>query len=343
MYSSPSSSAAQRGFVLALTLWILAAIAIMAGYFAERARAVLQTVGSQQGEADALLSMSDARAEVLYRFLTTPMTTYGLGIGETAIRMDDHAYAYDADTTVRIQDDRGLLNINAIGDDTLVHLLQVYGVPVEQQPGLIDKLRDYVDEDDFVRLNGAEVDQYREAGLLPPRNKPLISPQELNRVLGWRDLPAIADNRQLLDQIAVKGAGFNPNTATRDVLLTLPGMTPIGAAAIIAQRNIQPLQGGADMVAIAQLPGDAVGMLSMPFPADSFRITLASRHVNWMLRYNVSLTPFGDKAPWQVDFGLRMPLPPAPPVAADKPLPITPLPPRVDVPIDLSSPLPTTH
>jgi type II secretory pathway component PulK len=342
MSSSRTIKRSQRGFVLALTLWILAAIAIMAGYFAERAQAVLHNVGSQQDEADALLAMSDARAEVLYRFATTPMSLYGLGLTDTAIRLDDRLYAFNDDTTLRLQDDRGLLNINLIGDETLTQVLRNMGVPVERQAGLIDKLRDYVDEDDFVRLNGAEVDQYRAAGLLPPRNKPLVSPQELNRVLGWRDLPDVAINRRLLDQLAVRGGGFNPNTATRDVLMTLPGMTATGADAVIAQRNIQPLQGAGDLAAIAQIPPDVLGMMVMQFPADSFRLTLAGRHVNWMLRYNVSLTPYGDKAPWQIDFGLRMPLPLADGMTG-KPLPITPLPPRVDVPIDLSSPLLTSH
>lgn len=346
-----------RGFVLALTLWVLAAIAIVATFVAERSQAAVHSAGEQLREADAMVSMSDARNEILYRFATVPMTNFGLGAGDTAIRMDDHVYAYDDRVTLQIQDARGLVNVNRASDEELTRLLRLYNVPVEQQPGLLDKLRDYVDQDDFIRLNGAEKDQYLEAGLPPPRNAELVTPEELVRVLGWRDLPEVVNHR-LIDQLSTKGAGFNPNTATRDLLLTLPGMTLAGAEAVLAQRELQPFMGPADLAAAAQMPPGSFAMLAMPFPADSFRLTLATKQVNWMLRYNVTLTPFDAKAPWQIDYALRLPrpVPVAIPVAAASapeseaagktpppPPPPTPLPPRVDVPIDYSPPLPTSH
>src|SRR5271169_2328659 len=68
----------QRGFVLALTLWILAAITIAAAIFSDRVSQAVELAQKQQQNTDALLDIAATRAEILFRIGVTPISAYGL-------------------------------------------------------------------------------------------------------------------------------------------------------------------------------------------------------------------------------------------------------------------------
>lgn len=332
----------QAGYVLVLTLSILAALTILASTFAERASKQLQFADSRQRDVQAALAISNAKAEMLFRLATASMSSFGLGpTQELAVRLDDHAYLADADTAVQLQDARGLLDINRVTDTMLTQFMAQYVGKADEQARLIDTLRDYTDEDDFVRVSGAEAPQYKLAGLPAPRNKDLISPEELARVLVWRDLPGIKKSRELLDRLTTQGGFFNPNSMTRPVLLALPGMTAAGADAVIAHRELERFRTPDDFAATAQVPLEPLQFSLVFFPAKSIRMTFCGRGVSWRHRYNVTLSPSAEKAPWQIDYAFRIPAPVlgANDCFANNPLP---LPKRPDAAIDLSSPLSTS-
>ncbi len=180
----------QRGFVLPLTLWILAAIAIAAGAFAERMMAALDLARLSQQRIQNLVDMGNTRAEILFRLASTRMSVYGLGPTQgQAIALDDRPYQGEGHDLLRLQDDRGLINLNFATEGSLSRLLGVLGIPYEQRGRLVDTFNDYIDEDDFKRLNGAEAREYEAAGLPPPRNEKLVTPYEPRNILGWRDSP----------------------------------------------------------------------------------------------------------------------------------------------------------
>ncbi len=302
----------QQGFVLAVTLWVLAILAVAAAYFAERMQDAKRLAEQATMRAQALVDMSGTRAEILFRAATTPISLYGLGASATdAIALDDRAYYGLGDSLVRLQDNRGLLNLNFARDDQLERFLNVLGVPAARRAAMIDTLRDYVDEDNLKRLNGAEAADYAAAGLPPPRNAKLITPLEAKNIYGWKYATSLWQ-ANLLASLTTTSSSYsvNPNTAPWQVLATISGMTPAAAQAIVHARRSTPV------VHAAQVEGlTGIAVSTDPYtadvitlPADSVRLTQQARGMGWGWQYNVTLTPMSDAAPWRIDYFYRVAL-----------------------------------
>ena len=327
----------QRGFVLVLTIWILAAIAIATAYFAERVQASLRAAVTRQDINRAELALSDGRAEILFRLATLPMTVWGLGDPPNAIRLDGRVYA-EAGGTLELQDVAGLLGLNRFGDDAMSRLLTTIGVPQARHAFLIDALGDYTDADDLRRLNGAESAQYAAAGQQSrPRNGPLTSPLELRDVLGWRREDALwTTGAGVLNFVAPEASGrLNPNTAPWQVLTRLPGVTRDVAAVFMARRELQPI----DAAWIDRLLGTQFDTLPSPiqsFPASDIRITQRVNGLPWAVRYNVALTPMGESGPWRTTYFYRLELPAA--AIAPASLPFGSAPPSANLPRNATVP-----
>lgn len=301
----------QRGFVLPLVLWVLAAMAIVVGIFALRIMNALDLAKASQQRVQGLIDINDTRSELLFRLGTTPMSVYGLGsLPEQAIRLDDRPYRGEGQSVVRLQDDRGLLNLNVAGEERIRRLLGIFGVPFEQRGRLIDALGDYIDEDDFKRLNGAEAREYAALGLPLPRNDKLLTTFEAARVLSWRDFPELWRVGGLADLTTVGTAvALNPNTAPWQVLATLPGITDDLAQTLIDARNSRPLRSVDDLALLIGVPGGNLIMSIIPFPSEIVRLTHSLPGQNWAVRYSVTLTPYNEHAPWRFDYQSRIELP----------------------------------
>jgi general secretion pathway protein K len=295
----------QRGFVLILTLCILAAITIVAGYFGLRMQQSLQLAQMRQTLNDKQIAISNTRAEILFRLCTTHLSPYGLGVPNGEIALDDRPYANEG-TTVQLQDARGLIAINYIDDTQLYNFLGVMQVPVDQRHHLIDTLHDYIDADDLRRLEGAESAEYAAAGLPPPRNMPLVSPFELKSIIGWRDMPSLWQDPGITEFVSVGViAPINPNTAPWQVLAALPGVTPALAKTVVARRKLGPI----DVALFEQLTGTNQSTFppqAVAYPSDSVRITQRAIGMPWAIRYNLRLTPLSSISPWQIGYYYRI-------------------------------------
>lgn len=304
----------QRGFVLVATLWVLAVVAVVAVFFAERIGQARSLALAAQARTQALVDLSGARADVLYRIATTPVSLYGLGNDPAAaLALDDRPYRSVGDTLVQLQDNRGLINLNVVDDARLERFLGVLGVSTERRSALVDALRDYVDEDTLKRLNGAEAQEYAAAGLPPPRNAKLVAPLEAKRVFGWAQTPQLWQN-DALQRLTTTGTSYsmNPNTAPWQVLAAMSNMTPEGVQALLAARKIGPIASAQQVTALTGVPVVTDPMLTevVVLPADSWRVTQQAPGMGWGWRYNVSLTPVSDFAPWRIDYFYRVELPP---------------------------------
>lgn len=298
----------QSGFILPLTLWILAAVAIAAGVFAERMMGALELARLSQQRVQNLIDMADTRAEILFRLASTPMSLYGLGADPAqAVALDDRPYRGEGSTLVRLQDDRGLFNLNLSRAENIHRFLGALNIPYEQRSYLVDTLNDYVDADDFKHLNGAEAREYEAAGLPPPRNAPLVTPYEARNVYGWGDSAPLWKNG-LLTELTVTGlsVGLNPNTAPWQVLMALPGMTEEIAKNIIESRQRNPIR-SVEQVA-PWMESSSMVLLTEVFtlPSDSVRVTQTVPGQAWAMRYNVALTPNAANAPWRIDYSYKI-------------------------------------
>jgi general secretion pathway protein K len=295
----------QQGFVLILTLCILAAITIVAAYFGQRVQQSLQLAQLRQVMTDQQIAINNTRSEILYRLSTTYLSLYGLGPSGAEVALDDRPYSNEG-TTVQIQDSRGLININSATDAQLQNFLGAMQVPVDQRAHLIDTLRDYIDADDLRRLDGAESDDYAALGLPPPRNLPLFSPIELKNIIGWRDMPSLWQDPAVTELVGVGGLPtINPNTAPWQVLAALPGVTPEIAKLIVARRKLGPIS----VALLDQLAGvnlDTFPPTVTTYPSDHLRVTQRAIGMPWAIRYNVRLTPDSQTAPWQINYYYRV-------------------------------------
>lgn len=295
---------AQRGFVLVATIWVLAIIAIAAAFFADRVERARDLAQAKQETAGQLLEFANTRAEILFRLGTTPFSFQGLGAPPAAIALDGRPYRGTGKDIVRLQDNLGLLNVNYVHRVLMSRFLGQRGVPSEWHDAMIDGLLDYTDADDLRRLSGADAREYADAGLPPPPNVFLETPEQLRNIIGWRDRRELWENGGFLRFLtANRVAGLNLNTAPPEVLAALPGMTPESAAALVGLRAQRPFYGTNDV------PGYAAGTLEPEFfyffPGTSLRITQQAGKLPWALEMSLLLTPRGEFAPWRVDYDLR--------------------------------------
>ena len=131
--------------------------------------------------------------------------------------------ASDAIIRIRLQSEAGKIDINKADQAVLQSLMAFAPVDSEQQGKLVDAILDWRDADNLVRIDGAEKEEYQEAGLnYEPRNKPFESTEELQLVLGmnkkvlaWLDpLVTIYSNQPRI----------NYQVASKEVLQAMPGL-----------------------------------------------------------------------------------------------------------------------
>jgi hypothetical protein len=322
----------QDGFVLVLTLSVLVIVAIAAGYFSERVASAVETAQQSRQNSDALIDMASVRAEVMYRLGTTTLTQYGLGRGDATVYLDNRPYRGEGNTLVRLQDNRGLLNLNLIDDGRLNRFLGLLGIEAEQRSHLMDTLRDYTQSSRMHRLNGAGDEEYAARNLPLPSHRNLVTPWETKRIIGWSTRPELWQGDRLVNLVSTgQSMGINPNTAPVEVLATLPGVTQEFAQIIIARRKLAPLTHEGQIVAITGMPLDLpMGMGIIAIPSDTLRVTQSAAGLPWVIQYSIRLTPNGKDAPWRTEYYSRISSNPTAPTIVD----ISELPPRAIAPPD---------
>lgn len=147
-------------------------------------------------------------------------------------------YPAASDITVRFYDLSGKLNISRINQQQIQQLLaHLLGEDNKQIPELVDAWLDWIDTDELKRLNGAEKEYYlkHELGYIP-RNGPLASVEELRLIKGFDKVFSDID----LDSVFTLYGGrlsVNPNIASKEALMMLPGMDISSAEEILAARK----------------------------------------------------------------------------------------------------------
>mgnify|MGYP001772747251 CR=1 FL=1 len=116
---------------------------------------------------------------------------------------------------VSLQDSNGLISLVTFRTDVFNNLLKFLGIEEERRRIIIDSFLDWIDQDDFTRLNGAEKDYYEREGKAKPRNYEIQYKEELSMIRGM--------DKELYKKIEpfitiLPNSGFNPNTARREVL-----------------------------------------------------------------------------------------------------------------------------
>ena len=325
----------QKGFVLAVTLWLLAgmavAVALMTLWAREEVAAATQGREAFEDEAAAL----SLRETLVYLAATREFTRGGLrqaalGDAERAVRrleefgaldksprgdelaLDGTQYVGLGGVRFALQDHAGQFPLVLPDAPGLDALLTAAGVPAAGAPALRDAYLDYVDADGLARLNGAEARDYAREGRRPPPNRFLLAPAEMRSIRGWDALdPDVLARLEAMTQPYATGP-LNLNAAADPVLARVIGGDCGSRCELIrAERRRLPFANSADFQARTgvRLAGDT--FVDYRFgPSESFVLTTWGR-TGGALRLHVRLTPLADKAgPWTVLAAYPVPRPP---------------------------------
>ena len=320
------------GFILPLTLWVIAIIGLVAASLnvwvantVANSRALSQNVALE-------LAQSDMRNELVYLFGTRPTSYRGLEVGVNMkfadvndfnsilsgpadsgryLKLDARPYVSESapNIVVSVQDGSGLLNLNFVTPPNLRRALYTFDVPEADATRLIDSLMDYVDDDDFTRLAGAERTQYTRIGLLPPPNAIMVSPMQAQRALGWDKMNGFWEADMKAPFLTTcKAGGFNPNNAPAPVLMAnIRGLTPEKTDKVLAYRSEKPFRNIREFAAAADMLVNDEPFFYAFVPGPCMVVDLIDKISGQHSRFSLTLDPTSDKRPWRVDYAVRIP------------------------------------
>lgn len=320
---------ASAGFILPMTLWLVAILALIAVFIESWLGDDLDLGYGLRARVEAARQAEEAQATALYWLTTRYMSHRGLEIvsatdlaaaqgrdvfsaaveGASYIALDDRPYRY-RDSRIRLQDGRGLLDINHASPPLLRASLRALGAPAEVAEGMIARLRDYIDPTPFKSLNGAKARDYAAAARAAPRGAPLVTPWELSRVLDWDRLDSAGFGASPIyrDVGTVPVAGLNLNTAPPSILAALPGVDSAAVAGIIEARRKRPFDNLAQVEIVSGAPMPAALQQFLFLPADVVRIGIAGPEDGVEQITTVRLTPEAPDRPWQIGYTVNVPL-----------------------------------
>jgi general secretion pathway protein K len=251
----------KSGSALIVALWMLLILAVLIGSFAfdmqieagitsfYRKRLKTQYLARAGVEYAKLLLDKSFEAKPEWNDEDMDEETYvkamnlqrGLPLQKLTVELGDGQFVLD------ILPEQGRRNLNNLSDEDWEEILDQANIPNDSWASLIDCFNDWVDENDEHNLNGAESDDsfYSERGY-ECKNAPLDTVDELLLIKGFT--PAIVfggpPEREgdepylgIARWLTVWGDGkVNVNTATREVLLTIPGIEEYDVDEIIAGR-----------------------------------------------------------------------------------------------------------
>jgi len=232
------SARRQSGVALVLVLWVIVLLSVVAASFIVERRTeslvIQNSISMARAEAVADAGVQRAVWE-LYRTDNAP----------EAWKRDGTVQSWSFDgvpVKVEIRDESAKIDINTATDALLHGMFVSIGLEEDEAARLTDAVLDWRDADSFKRPNGAEEPEYRAAGLpYKPANAPFQAIEELQLVLGMR--PEIYRRIEPMITVYSRQAGVNPQLASRDVLLAIPGVGVDQADQYIALREAARAQG----------------------------------------------------------------------------------------------------
>ena len=203
---------------LVLVLWVLSILIIMAGSFAlsMRRESSIVAVIKNNAQAMAIAESGIALAETM---LLNPDPN-------KAWRAEGNIYeinASDATIRIRIFSEVGKIDINKADQTLLQNLMTFAPVDTDHQSKLVNAILDWRDADDLVHIDGAEKEEYQQAGLnYQPSNKPFESTEELQLILGMNK--SVLSWLEPLVTVYSKQPQVTMTLASREVLQVIPGV-----------------------------------------------------------------------------------------------------------------------
>ena len=322
-----------RGFILPVTLWIVAAIGLVVVAINQWLSNTVENARIFRERADAQLAFVGIRDELIFAMVTRPMSYRGMETGKLIdkvdqkdanalmaadyktdrfLRLDGSPYIVESNPNyiIRIYDGRGLINLNGLSQPYVRRLLGLYELPEQVRNSLVDSLEDYLDRDDLTRISGAEEKDYERLGREPPANAWMVSPLEAQAILGWDQIQNFW-RRELEAPLLTtcRVPGFNPNTASREALIaSLPGLVEENLADMLLRRKESPFRNTRELSVAS-----GTVLREEPFfftfaPAACVIVELIHHTDGNRIRFSLTIDTLSTKTkPWQLDYVSQIP------------------------------------
>jgi len=278
----------ERGAALLAVLWV---IALLIGLVA----------------ATSMLLMQDVELAAVKRqvFRARMLAEAGLAIAMNPdIKPDDpllrRRVAEDEGFIVEMTGEDGMLNPNVLlqreDRETLRRIFLYWGLNVQQANILIDRLLDWVDTDDFSRVQGGESKLYGRTGM--PFNRPFRSIEEMAMVSGMELVEELYPNWRNWFSVYASGT-LDVNEAEPEIVAAVTGADirfaqnlraqRVGRDGILNTEDDNPMPDLQSALAILGIPGDPQVMASILSVQSSTRRILVKVQVGDLQRQTAAV------------------------------------------------------
>ncbi len=170
----------QTGLAMVIVIWVLSLLTIMAGSFALTMRRETTVISAVKDNA-IVQAIAEIGISYAQQMLFLPDENMRWRADGSIYLLDYH----DARIRVRLISEHGKIDINKANEALLVAMMKSTTVETSKQQEIVSAILDWRDEDELIHINGAEKQQYEEAGLsYSPANKDFQLIDELQMVLG---------------------------------------------------------------------------------------------------------------------------------------------------------------
>ena len=221
----------QRGVALILVLWFIVLLGVLALGLSKVSRNNALIARQLSGVTQARHLAEGGAQVVLANLLMASDEERLLGDGEEFVLSFEQGKV-----ELLLYNESGKVDINQASEALLVRLFAAHELPMEQSEALAGAIADWRDEDDLVRLHGAEDDDYFAAGLTyGAADSAFTSVSELRKVLGMEE--NIFQQIEAEVTIYSKRPGVNPKVAPLSVLLAISDLDPSALQHYIEERR----------------------------------------------------------------------------------------------------------
>ena len=208
----------QTGLAMVIVIWVLSLMTIMAGSFALTMRREITVISSVKDNAVAIAAAETG--------ITVAEQMLLLADKEKRWHADGRIYQLhyqDTEIRVRVLSEQGKVDINKAGEPLLTTIMTATSIDMAEQQALVSAILDWRDKDDLVHINGAEEQQYEEAGLsYQPANKAFNQLDELQMVLGMN--ATVFNELQPLITVHSGLPNVNLKVASKEVIQIVTGI-----------------------------------------------------------------------------------------------------------------------
>lgn len=221
----------EKGIALVLVLWVTLLMSVIAGSFALSARTESIQSRILYNETQARFMAEAGLNRAVFELRNPDPVSRWIADGRT--------YEMELDGVkieIKMTDESGKIDLNQANEELLIGLFASVGMGLDEAIGLADKVMDWKDADEEVRLSGAEdADYFAVDYRHGAKDAPFDTVPELIQVMGV----SYEMYRKIEPALTVYSGRKNINLAfaPKEVLLAIDGITAQMADDFIVQRH----------------------------------------------------------------------------------------------------------